>query len=597
MGIKGGFATYMKEKWVAKLPDSPLEGKLVFDAMCVLNDLCRKIQSVWHYGGQYWELRKKSKEYFEGLVSKGVEPIVVFDGVDYSKTNASFLNNKKELVMSYSYFLTGKKLPDGCRATVDIRPHFAKAVFCETLKEIEQVQFVFADGDADRAAVSIANHYKCPVVSADSDYFMFNIEGGYAPFDTFECSAEAVKGKVYKFADFAKKFSDETLVFLIPAILGTRSGSIKTIHIQGNPNHDGPFTDYLVSFLKTCSSVKDVTTRYSFPEGRFDKNLDEARKNYKMTEKYTIDKYIEKKAELKTQNGTDIPHWMIINHRKGCLETSVMITLAFSACSLVIVDNPEKESAMNIGKPIRKSIYRILKLKEVREYIRKSNDRIDETTVNAATDAIDLTDKIEALCSVLNTSVKTLDQVADEWKLVALSLHFWINEIEYCNPHIIQSLVLCFVICSSCGDSDPQPLRCCADSAPNKLNILHLFSMWQCVYYEAMKLNDILGHPFSFKSPAFLFDGRLSMHYACMKEKTFDDIRSSKFAASPGLESLYEKLISVCYVKDAASGSSRKSKGKPAATVKQPVSKPAATTNRFAALAQSSDSDDDDDEI
>lgn len=33
--------------------------------------------------------------------------------------------------------------------------------------------------------------------------------------------------------------------------------------------------------------------------------------------------------------------------------------------------------------------------------------------------------------------------------------------------------------------------------------------------------------------------------------------------------------------------------GKPAASVKQPVSKPAATTNRFAALTLSSDSDDD----
>lgn len=583
MGIKGGFATYMRDNWVAKLPHSPLKGKLVFDAMCVLNDLCQKIPSVWHYGGQYWELRKQSKKYFEGLISKGVEPIVVFDGVDCSRTEASFRNNKTELVKRYSSILLNGKEPND-RATVAIRPHFAKAVFCETLKEIEQVQFVFADGNADRAAVSIANRYKCPVVSADSDYFMFNIDGGYVPFDTFKYLAQemTVTGKVYEFESFAKTFRNNEVMFLIPAILG--NDAINCIYIPHDYN-DGPIADCLVKFLQTCSSVKNAAIHYSCQLEDFSKNCDKAKQFYRITKQYSIEEYIEKKeVDVTTHKCDNISLEMFKNHRRGCLETSVMTTLAFSTCFLVIVDNPYKESAMNIGKPIRKSIYQILELQQVHEYIRKLNDKICKTTVNAATDAIDLTNP---LCSVLNTSVKTLHQVADEWKLVALSLHFWTNKIECCNPHIIWSLVLCFVICSSCGDSNPQPLSCCADDAPtcNKLNTLHLFSMWQCVYYEAMKLNDILGRPFIFKSPAFLFDGKLAMHYACMDKDEFIKVKDRKLS-TPTMKDLYVALIRTCVIKDAA-----KNKSKSATPIMEAAKTPIKLCNRFAALEQLSDSD------
>lgn len=34
------------------------------------------------------------------------------------------------------------------------------------------------DGDADPAVMSLAYHYKCPVVSDDNDFLLCNLEGG-----------------------------------------------------------------------------------------------------------------------------------------------------------------------------------------------------------------------------------------------------------------------------------------------------------------------------------------------------------------------------------------------------------------------------------
>ena len=626
MGI-WGLSTYIREKykWKEIGRDAPaVRGPLVIDAMSTCYSLYEDNQTDWIHGGQYKELEEKVVAFFTNLRNSSIEPIVVFDGVDYKREKeAVILKRRKEAIERIRSSLLHEK------NTERLIPLFAKEVFLETIKEM-RISFIFADGDADALTASIANYHGCPVLSNDSDYYIFNLEAGYIPFEFFNWKAVPITGKIYNLSDFASTFRDPQLCLLIPALTGNdfmdfpeiRSDVIRKV-IDGGERAQLRRGKVQMEELVTCiacfSSVDEFlsylsTSCHAQQVDTVQENLRKAEDMY-IVGKTNMDD-LKKSTALTTANGTPLPQWILDLYRNGCFSTFLMDPLILNECMLpTIADNPKREdSSLKIGLTLRRRLYGILKpyLKspKVTEGLRVGNDMqfkpvrmlAGETIHCHISDVPSMTDieRRSVLCTVFEVSPEVLDIFESKWQLIALSLYYWSRNAEGLVPQRIQSLVFSFVI-FSCEAERAAICQSCFKvegvRSNRWLDNLHSFSMWQGVYYEAMKLNDALNRPLLFSSPSLVFDGRLSMHYACMKEKNFDDIRSSKFATSPGLESLYEKLISICYVKDAASVSSRKSKGKPAATVKQPVSKPAATTNRFAALAQSSESDDDDDEI
>ena len=625
MGI-WGLSTYIKKKykWKEIGRDAPaVRGPLVIDAIGTCYSLYEDNQTDWIHGGQYKEFEEKVVAFFTNLRNSSIEPIVVFDGVDYKREKGSviFKRKKNAIKRISSSLLYGKN-------TGSVKPLFSKIVFLEVIKEM-RISFIFADGDADALTASIANYHGCPVLSSDSDYYIFNLEAGYIPFEFFNWKTVPITGKIYNLSDFASTFCDPQLPLLIPALTGNdfikdpeiRSDVIRKI-IDGGERaqlrRGKVQMEELVMCIACFSSVDEFLSYLS--TSCHAQQVDTVQENLRKAEDmYIVGKTnmedLKKSTALTTANGAPLPQWILDLYRTGCFSIFLMDPLILNECMLpTIADNYKREdSSLKIGLTLRRRLYGILKpyLKspEVNEGIRIGNDMqfkpvrmlAGETMHCHISDVPSMTDieRRNVLCTVFEVSPEVLDTFENKWQLIALSLYYWSRNVEGLVPQKIQSLVFSFVIfscemeraaiCQSCFKVEGVRSNCWLEN-------LHFFAMWQVVYYEAMKLNDVLNRPLLFSSPSLMFDGRLSMHYACMKEKSFDDIRSSKFAASPGLENLYEKLISICYVRDAVSGSSRKRKGKPAATVKQAVSKLTATTNRFAALTQSSDSDDDDDD-
>jgi hypothetical protein len=46
------------------------------------------------------------------------------------------------------------------------------------------------------------------------------------------------------------------------------------------------------------------------------------------------------------------------------------------------------------------------------------------------------------------------------------------------------------------------------------LEALHVFAKWQCVYSDALALNDVARQPFQATGPSHLYSGEVAMHYA-----------------------------------------------------------------------------------
>ena len=629
MGI-WGLTTYIKKsyKWKEIGKDAPLRGQLVIDGMSCCYSLYDGID--WKYGGQYKELDQKCRDFLANLKESGIEPILVFDGVDYEGEKAPvILKRRKETAECVSSCLLYGSYPKDGRSCL---PAFAKVVFMEVLKEF-RIPFIVADGDADSLTASIANSYGCPVLSSDSDYYIFNVKGGYIPFEYFYWESKPINGKIYHSSNFSATFRDPEIIYLIPALIGNdflESPGIRrdviTSVIDGGAEGGGRrgntiYADELVACIASFSSVEEFFSYLS--SSCKSEQVMAIRENFhKAKEMYTIDAIsmddARKSTELKTANGTPLPSWILEQYRDGCFSTSVLDPMILNECILpMIIDNPKKESNMKIGEHLRRHLYGLLKpylkVQKVKEGMRVGQCDIQFKPVRPLaaqcliTDVDSLRDeeKLGLLCDMFGVLPDELGRFDNKWKLVGLSLHYWSrNAAEALTQQQIDALLFCFVVYSSEQGRSiiARHSRFQIDGrwTNPQLDSLHSFSMWQCVYYEAMKLNDVLKRPLEFTSPALLFNGRLCLNYACIKEEEFEAIKEETLTTFPDMAKLYEELLSICSSREVPKGSSSYKAGKekhkqPTAAAKKTHSTPVSTANRFELLDLDSDDSDEDD--
>ena len=552
-------------------------GKLVLDGKSISRTLSTSKEFDWMHGGQYGELRDRVIRFFSRLRDSGIDPIVIFDGVDYNQEkSATKLHRKKEKVKNIFKALSHhNERPSGSAL-----PIFTDIVFYETLKELG-VEFIFADGDADQDTAQIANHYNCPVVANDSDYFIFNLKAGYIPLDCLYWDQQPVEAKLYERDRFAYKFyfdHNPDLIYLIPAIMGNdfinkvespslerdieatkqRARRIGT-RIKEKRRDDrlgmlyyisifNTMTDFKMHLSKTCGD--DATSVIS-------KNYEKAKELYDIREISMADR-IESK-NLKTANCTLLPDVIKEQYRKGLMATSVIVVIVLNKYFVpVMIDNPHDYTATRIGKHIRKCIYTILSPylsrpeviettitnEEPREEMVSWTD-VSHLNLPCIDDLISLNEdqRIELLCKVMETPLEVQAELESKWKLVAVSLHYW-SQHAHPDIHLIEALVLCFIRCSF------DETVCPSDEVPDHrehgkwLEALHTFAQWSCTYYDALRLNNVLMNPLPFMSPALLFNGKLIMHYACCTREFNEDKR--KVLDLPNVEHLFDKLVSVC---------------------------------------------------
>ena len=98
---------------------------------------------------------------------------------------------------------------------------------------------------------------------------------------------------------------------------------------------------------------------------------------------------------------------------------------------------------------------------------------------------------------------------------------YWATSAEVPIP-FVKALISCIVLCYTCTDKLPG-LRSGAIITtafmkdPKRMAALHSFAQWQCVYFDAITLNQLLMEPLRVVSPAFLYDGKIAMHLASVQ--------------------------------------------------------------------------------
>ena len=205
MGIPG-LARFMKNhfnKWrPARLSDWE---KIVIDG----NNICFPLYSSLEaqpFGGEY----KRFKEKVESFFADFKNPIVVFDGSKVKEREGLLKKREDTMLKMHS----NAKVPF---------PVLLTAVFKQALSAmgIEICHTSNTSGidedEADKHIAIIANELKSPVLSTDSDFFMFDLHHGFIYFDLLH---QGNPEPLYNITDFMSEFfiKSKELCLILPLV-------------------------------------------------------------------------------------------------------------------------------------------------------------------------------------------------------------------------------------------------------------------------------------------------------------------------------------------------------------------------------------------
>lgn len=600
MGIQG-LTTFVEENfngWERK----ELRGKLVLDGNSVCHQLHQDNHIQWVYGGQYGQFRAAVLHFIDRLRSNDISPVLVFDGIDYKRQKTEvMLRRRTEWVRCISDTLTG--VGRECSG-VRILPLVTTEVFREALEERE-VPYYFVDGEADPDTVALANHYCCPVVSNDSDYYMFNVDAGYIPMSRLNWKSNPVVADIYFKANFSStsRLAPE-LCLAIPAIVGNDfMSTVMYNHLRDDIGGDCRrcSVKLLVNYLARFRSLDDLLHHIGTLRGG-DRCLDHLKANYQQAKEfYSITHVITEErlmasTELCFSGGSPLPDWILRQYRQGYFVHSLMEPLVLGSSLLrVVPDDPHSDTAHYCSRPIRQACYGILapqmrsaQIEEVvRHQLQLRKELVEsvscvgdlELPIISSIPSLSPERKMAVVCSVLGCNLEGLER---KWELVVAASCYWAREVKPSRKQV-RALVLTFLKCSAGCYNHPKHG---GDRPPAWMKSFHVYAQWQCVYFDAMKLNNILLNPLRFVSPALLFDGNMVMHYVLRRDldsiirRELNELKSTR---------LFDRLVSA--ITAALPAQEGKRPGKPKAQPAKPTAAKAATgggvasTNRFALLS------------
>ncbi len=345
MGVKK-LTTFIEDKYeweYITLRDK----KLVIDGFALCFTLYFAYYSnTWYYGGDYHEYYGRVCSFFANLQKNKIDTYVVMDGIDIDqtkrKTTLKRTQDKNKEIAKLE--ITNKK----------VSPLHLIQVFLDVLRE-KEIKFFVADGEADPEIASLANHFRCPVLSADSDFYVFKLEGGYIPM-TVESRTNLATGKPVKrftYQNFTRQFAlrDNDLMLYFPFFLGNDFHTTP-VSMERLGYSEKPKAAEVVTYIQTLHSIDD----------------DRSKRLRSIKTYYTIQNasdatFEDLKKSNKLYHDKTIPRWVLTDYKKGEFHFSLMSFIALEPKRWHywnVIEDMQQESAWEFTRNIREATMAIL---------------------------------------------------------------------------------------------------------------------------------------------------------------------------------------------------------------------------------------------
>ena len=473
-----------------------VKGHLVIDGsqFCHWFYISGKLDAI--NGGQYPEFYQNVTDLFNKLTLSGIVPHVVFEGIHKSQK----LTDEHRL----------KKVEKGSR--LNGLPQLAYATLRNVLTDMH-IQSYRADGEGDEACVQIAKHLKCPVLSNDSDFYIFNIPGGYIQLCDLKFNSEnRVEADVYCRELFARDvlgFSESDLLYMIPSILGNDlfpnilEGKIAE-QLSTVPKDGGQEIEWIFSYLKKIAPLDVQSCLDTFDDENLEKQF-EAVKSYYNPPAQSPEDLLESPVV-----NLSAPEWFLRQHRKNAIPYMLVDSL---------VNHKQHHSNSLVSKPIRQCCYRILELENVMEY-HMSDHKAITSQVQCADFSLpsfreihvqDADEHKSLLFSILGLTNDLPQDIEEKEKLFLSTIVFW--KAKKAPPsYLVKALLASFVVCNS---STLQTVRNRKyTDLGTWLHDRRLFMDWQSIYNDAEALTILLRCFSVILCPSQIYDGKIMMSLA-----------------------------------------------------------------------------------
>lgn len=339
-------------------------------------------------GGDYDAFAKVVQRFFAALSSCNVSPFVVLDG-GMDETDKKFKTLQER---AQSKIHEAHSLSRGFHGSV--LPLLTREVFRQVLCELG-VPFAQCFSEADFEIASLAHQWRCPVLTNDSDFYIFDLCGGYLPMTFFEwdnvCSKASecyIPARRFTVNRFCSHFNhmNKQLLPLFAVITGNDYTHAKTTDMffsrvelptvprrRGSPSSpriEG-FLHWLSAFTNPLAALEEVLEIMGGRQkSSLRKQLTAGIQDYQLPPTSSLAQFFSN-SQLQTYNVlklpaalTSQPEWLLKRITSGSLPPLVLNVLVLRRALLIVqVENSRLPSSHEASLNIRKTIYGLLLLK------------------------------------------------------------------------------------------------------------------------------------------------------------------------------------------------------------------------------------------
>ena len=539
MGIRG-LKTFVNEHFRGWKVIT-VQGEVIIDGFSLLHALYTESGEDPKYGGDYVNFSRHVEQFLNYLTRCGVQPFVVFDGIDCDRTKR-ITHSKRRLEDASRVH----GLLSGFDPEAHVSPYLSRLVMIETVARVlGKDRFCVTDGDADAYIAYLGSVHKSPVLSDDSDFFIFHLASGYIPYYKFTWGKGDIKAHVFYYKDFIKQMNikDATLLILLPSIVGNDVLPPLDDVIRKVIRKELFRIDAIIRYISNFANLGDAKRAISQITSNALKNVKEAHKMYYGA----VDSFRsnpDHKTILKNhfRGSSDLPEFFIAQFRSGEVPKLVMDAVCLGDVEhKVCLEDSNGSWCHLIGEPIRKVIYGILCGKDVQvsEHCRRSG-KISEFVIESVMSVqlhgyesvqieslpgCPVPEKKYILFSALGCKIDDFTEYVSQFStfgpdlsiLLAIT-HFWyrfLGDMEVANKQKLLGAFLLTLI-KSLIVNPPFPSKALVKGSSYPLvAFVHAFAQWQSVYHDAYCLNKLLLEPVTLYNVSSFFSSIVIYQYLC----------------------------------------------------------------------------------
>ena len=381
MGIRN-LTRFVDERFVRWSQKCPVRGELVIDGCSLYYEFLRGMNN--EYGGDYMSLEREIDNFFKTLKKCEIKPFLVFDGtIDPKKTDTLIARTHDKLETAVTLAEQASYSSDTHAPTSRnfssskdriLEPYLGSYVMSDTVKHILGEDCVFvSDGDADIDIASLAIHRRCPVLSNDSDFYIFPLQYGYIPYSRFYWSNpknNVIQAEFYFYELFCEHFGicDSSLLALIPAIAGNDmmpqlDAQQRNKILPPDPECNSlieTIVMYAASFTTLEACICTLQQQELTDPTAIIENIQEAYNDYFFVPCRFCNPLDVLKTTLECENGSPLPEFVLKKFRIGEFSTFLIRILCEQEMYQITIEDISESWCQLVGVPVRRVIYGIL---------------------------------------------------------------------------------------------------------------------------------------------------------------------------------------------------------------------------------------------